>query len=257
MVATVFVMTRKTNPHGGAIFKLAYAEFHRIAPDQVILYNLSRKGASSDYVARALITQAQEVWPDLVISSLLPKNRTEFFPEKLNQPSVNRSWEFGNEIIRILNLPETEEQLASIPPHISPEHWAMLLEAARGYYSYYTPVQGFYNQIKNLLLIQNYFRDIGSQCLFWSRENAGLEASRNFRRWPDSIIQFLDALDSSDFCVLEESTHEPEKPDGTSSTIPGSMKQRSRHQGEIASQLLAFYRKQVGSRVYSRYWSRD
>jgi hypothetical protein len=178
----------------GAKFKKMYAKEHKYCEAEVNLLNFSQGGASNNYIARTLLSQPVDVKPDLVLVHFTYSGRSEGF--------------IGQEPLDICPwLIEESKDTKS--------EWAI---KTQGYYLYYSPEVGFLNSLKNMLLLQFYYRAKNINYLFtWETyknfQNAQFIENPSF----SALINLVDwsrfaphALSDSDVMIDKAAdTHHP------------------------------------------------
>ena len=165
------------------LFKERYASTHGCGLDEVNLLNFSQGGASNDYIARTLLTQAARIRPDLVVGLLTHPNRTEFF---LGEPGDRvRVWGIGPWVAH--GAVGAREVGGERREELTPEEEAQL------YYLYYSDELGFSNALRNLLLLQHYCASRAIPCVLAWLGRSSLD-ERRFREHPvlGGLIELID-----------------------------------------------------------------
>ena len=207
-------------------FKLGYAERHGLAPSEVNVLNFAQGGASSDYVARTLLSQCAQVRPTLVVAQFPVMSRAEGYesgvPFSIGM-GLLPSWSLWR---RFLRVPWAKKR-------------AVLgrMRLASGYARSYTSEMGFANALKNILLVQSYCRTQGIRCVMSWADHRLLDDARfagNEALAP--LIALLDRTCLTGFSIHDEDLRTDTAADGIH---PGP-----RSNAAFADRLLAFLDRQ-------------
>lgn len=196
-------------------FKELYAGAQSSHPDTVNLLNLSHGGCSNDYIARTLLAQTA-LRPDLVLVQFTYSCRSEGFAD--GTPFDISPW------------------LADLPVEAHP--W---VERTQGYYFCYSDEFGFLNTLKNMLLLQLFYKARGTDYLFSWVECRKLNEPR-FRA-NAALSPLIDLIDASRLC--EVSVQDLCVDQAADGEHPGPKSHKS-----FAKQLFAFHQlRMMESRV--------
>jgi len=109
-------------------FKKYLSNHLKYESKEINLLNFSASAESNDYITRTIISQCNEVKPDLLIICFTHSNRTEYVSDK-----------------KILSI---------LPGRTNYKHNKdRFIEEAIDYYNYFTEEMGFINTLKNMLLL--------------------------------------------------------------------------------------------------------
>ena len=150
------------------------AKIKNLPLEDINLMNFSQAGASTDYVIRVLIAQANCFKPDLIIACPGAKNRIEytdhFSATDSDRITVNINPHLNHLLTENRNLP-TGNKLSQL----SNFQLDQLTRITLGYYHYYTPEIGTMNQLRNYLTLQNYCKNNNIPYLIWTLARYSVE----------------------------------------------------------------------------------
>ena len=154
------------------IFASRYAFINNIERSRINVLNFSQPEGSMEYVVRTLVSQTQILQPSIVILSLCPLANSEYISRSTSNETIEFALCLGELVKDNVKSAPFNHSNTLADHSIDTEQWHTILDSAAGYFAHYSTTQALRGYAKNLILLDNYFQQLGVPCLYWSAENS-------------------------------------------------------------------------------------